>query len=404
MEVWLNYFAGKDNTPAFIFDIDKLLHRALAIKDILTAHGKRNCNLCYAMKANPFLTAPLSEAVDKFEVCSPGELSICIDQKVDSKKVVFSGVNKGRKEIEAALDFGVGVFTVESERQLKLLRQCAREKSRTIPVILRVTSGNQFGMDWDFVKQIILRREKMPELNIKGIQYYSGTQKKPEKIVGEMEMLCGYVSQLRETGYRIEIFEYGPGLEINYFGAGKEDAAEMLLQGLSHALDQLPDDVQTVLEMGRFLVADCGWYLTKAVDMKRNGDQNYCLLDGGIHHVNYHGQVMGARKPPVRHLRIQDGSLLEVEPETGVEKWNLCGSLCTVADVLTRNLEIGRPQLDDYFLFERIGAYSVTEGIYLFLSRDLPKVYLWQDGKLKLVRDSHGTWKWNCGDCAKPEG
>lgn len=398
MEAWLNYFAREDNTPAFIFDIDKLLQRILAVKSILTAHGKRNCRLCYAMKANPFLVAPLGEAVDKFEVCSPGELSICIDQKVDSKKVVFSGVNKGKKEIETALEYGVGVFTVESERQLGLLRQCAREKDRTIPVLLRVTSGNQFGMDWDVVRQIILHREEMSELNIRGIQYFTGTQKKQEKVVREIEILCGYVRQLREAGYQIDVLEYGPGLGVEYFGPGEGDSLEMLLQGLSNALDQFPDDIQLVLEMGRFLVADCGWYLTKVVDWKRNEGQNYCLVDGGIHHVNYYGQVMGARKPPVSHLREQGGKFLEVKPEVGAEKWSLCGSLCTIADVLARNLEISGPQQDDYFLFERIGAYSVTEGIYLFLSRDLPKVFFWRDGKLDLVRDSHGTWEWNCGD------
>lgn len=403
MEAWLKYFAGMDYTPAFIFDIDKLLHRALTIKRILTAHGKHNRGLCYAMKANPFLVAALGEEVDKFEVCSPGELSICVDQKVDGKKVVFSGVNKRKREMEAALEYGVGIFTVESEQQLGLLRQCARGMGKTIPVLLRVTSGNQFGMDWDVVRQIILHREDMPELNIRGIQYYSGTQKKPEKISREIQTLSGYVSQLEKTGYRMEILEYGPGLSVEYFGAGEGDSLEMRLQGLSDALDQFPDDIRLVLEMGRFLVADCGWYLTKVVDWKRNEGQNYCLVDGGIHHVNYYGQVMGARKPPVSHLRKQGGSFLEVKPEGGAEKWHLCGSLCTVADVLARSLEISEPRQEDYFLFGRIGAYSVTEGIYLFLSRDLPKVFFWQDGKLDLIRDSHGTWEWNRGDCAEQE-
>lgn len=367
---------------------------------MLTAQGKRNCSLCYAMKANPFLIAPLGEAVDKFEVCSPGELSICIDRKVESKKVVFSGVNKGKEEIKNALKYGVGIFTIESERQFELLRQCAREEGKTIPVLLRVTSGNQFGMDWDLVRQIILHREEMPELNMRGIQYYSGTQKKQDKIVGEMETLCGYVKQLGETGYKMEILEYGPGLGVDYFGAGEEGSPEMLLQWLRDAMDQFPDDMQLVLEMGRFLVADCGWYLTKVVDRKSNEGQNYCLVDGGIHHVNYYGQVMGARKPPVSHLRERNGNFLEVSPEAEAEKWNLCGSLCTVADILARNLKISEPHQDDYFLFEKIGAYSVTEGIYLFLSRDLPKVFFWQDGKMDLIRDSHGTWEWNCGNWA----
>lgn len=196
----------------------------------------------------------------------------------------------------------------------------------------------------------------------------------------------------------MDILEYGPGLGVDYFGAGEGDSVETLLQGLSDALDQFPENIRPVLEMGRFLAADCGWYLTKVVDWKSNQGQNYCLVDGGIHHVNYYGQVMGARKPPVCHLRERDGNFMEVKAGAEAEKWILCGSLCTVADVLTRNLEIAKPEQDDYFLFGRIGAYSVTEGIYLFLSRDLPKVFFWQDGNLDLVRDSHGTWKWNRGD------
>ena len=42
--------------------------------------------------------------------------------------------------------------------------------------------------------------------------------------------------------------------------------------------------------------------------------------------------------------------------------------------------------------FENVGAYSVTEGIYLFLSRAMPKVYLKDEcGSLTLVRDAIET-------------
>lgn len=403
MEAWLKYFIGKDYTPAFIFDIDKLLHRTLIIKSILAAQEKRHCSLCYAMKANPFLIAPLGEVLDKFEVCSPGELSICINRKVDSKKIVFSGVNKRRKEIETALKYGVETFTVESKQQLDLLRHCAKNHGRTIAVLLRITSGNQFGMDWDMVRQVILHREKFPELNIRGIQYYSGTQKRLEKTAAEIDLLHGYVKQLKEAGYQPDVLEYGPGLGVDYFGTEEEGWVEKLLQ-LNSLLNQFSGDIHLVLEMGRFLAADCGRYLTKVVDWKRNEGKNYCLVDGGIHHVNYYGQVMGARKPPITHLREQNGSFQKAAPDIGAEKWNICGSLCTSADVLARNLEIAQPGQNDFFLFEQIGAYSVTEGIYLFLSRDLPKIFFWQDENLDLIRDSHETWEWNCENCVKQEG
>ena len=47
-------------------------------------------------------------------------------------------------------------------------------------------------------------------------------------------------------------------------------------------------------------------------------------------------------------------------------------------------------------VFERTGAYSVTEGIALFLSRDLPEVYFWSGKKgLEKVRNRIESFRMN---------
>ena len=81
--------------------------------------------------------------------------------------------------------------------------------------------------------------------------------------------------------------------------------------------------------------------------------------------MNYYGQSMAMRVPTVYRLRERDGE------ET---LWNLCGSLCTVNDILVKQLPVKNLQPGDVFVFEKTGAYSVTEGMALFLSRDLPAV------------------------------
>ena len=58
-------------TPAYVFDIHELRRRVKEIKRVL---GDQ-IELCFAMKANPFLVSYLDPFVDKFEVCSPGEYS-----------------------------------------------------------------------------------------------------------------------------------------------------------------------------------------------------------------------------------------------------------------------------------------------------------------------------------------
>ena len=73
---------------------------------------------------------------------------------------------------------------------------------------------------------------------------------------------------------------------------------------------------------------------------------------------------------------------------TEPEKWTICGSLCTVADVIVKNLPIGKPESGDMDYFYNIGAYSVTEGIYLFLSRKMPKIIAYSEKKeMSLYRD-----------------
>ena len=46
-------------------------------------------------------------------------------------------------------------------------------------------------------------------------------------------------------------------------------------------------------------------------------------------------------------------------------------------------------------VFENTGAYSVTEGLGLFLSRDLPQVILWQNGTPHPVRSETPTYPIN---------
>jgi hypothetical protein len=109
-----------------------------------------DAKLCYAMKANPFLTGELARSRRTiFEVCSPGELRICRRAGRPMEKVVLSGVYKDPDELEAVFSQGlpVGTFTAESPAQWTLLAGLAKKYARTVHVLLRLTSGAQFGIE-----------------------------------------------------------------------------------------------------------------------------------------------------------------------------------------------------------------------------------------------------------------
>ena len=166
-------------TPAYIFDLDILKERVLLIKQILSPA----CT-CFAMKANPFLIKPMDEYTDRFEVCSPGEYEICMRQGIAPDKIVVSGVNKTEQSMDRIMQLseGKGIFTIESLAHYRILSACAQKYERKISVYVRLSSGNQFGMDKKTLEQVIANCQKDKYLSVLGIHYYSGTQKKIKKV------------------------------------------------------------------------------------------------------------------------------------------------------------------------------------------------------------------------------
>lgn len=401
----LKEIADNYSTPSYIFDIDALRNRVAKIREIVGD----NIGLCYAMKANPFLTKVMSEIVDKLEVCSPGELDICKEERIDGSKIVYSGVNKTRESIIDAIKSGVGTYTAESVLHVKLLQEavmetcndgqegtgCLYDKEHKFPVILRLSAGSQFGMSKDDIGYILDHIDEYPKLDFVGIHYFVGTQRKKLKDqIAELEMLHLFIEDLRARySLPLKKLEYGPGLPVPYFvGEDFEDTLSPIKKLLTE-LQKATKWCDLTIEMGRFWVSTCGLYLSKVMDIKTCNGTNYCIIDGGINHVTYYGQVMGMKIPVIRHL---DGGL---SPTHGTIKGNadyaLCGSLCTTADVLVRKVSFSDLKIGDILAFENMGAYSVTEGIYLFLSRMMPQVIMYENGRIKIVRKFVDTAQFN---------
>ena len=372
-------------TPSFVFDTDILKKRAGWIKEMI-----HPAKLCFAIKANPFLVEALEPQVDRYEVCSPGEFHICVERKLPMEKIVLSGVNKEYEDVRYAMEQGVIHYTAESRSQLELVSRCADELDRQVELLLRVTSGNQFGMSEADVTELIQRRAEYSHLNIRGLQYFTGTQKKQiKKIAGEVAYIEDFIQKLEEKeGFVSQELEFGPGLGVPYFTKDDFEEDEKLLDAFTEIFkEERPYEV--TFEMGRFLTASCGYYLTKIMDQKINDAVNVCIVDGGINHVNYYGQNMAMKTPILSYFPQHE--LEEKETE-----WTVYGSLCTVADILLKKLVLKDARVGDYLVFHNIGAYSVTEGIYLFLSRKMPAIYLYSEEKgAELVRDQLETWTLN---------
>lgn len=378
-------------TPYYVFDTDEFAKRAAMIRAALDCKGGRRIPLCFSIKANPFLLHRLPEGLDHVEVCSPGELEICIALGVKPESIIYSGVMKEKCDIERAVSYGAGILTCESIRHAALISEVmlecipegaheARFVETKAQVILRLTSGNQFGMSLDDIEYILSHPDEFKGISVMGLHYYSGTQKSLRKINKDLEKIKSALTMLKDKySFEPQLVEYGPGLCVEYFEDDWQEREKQALDEAAEALREFAEEYPLGIEMGRFLAASCGKYYTQVKDLKSTGDANYAILDGGIHHLNYFGQRMAMQVPPIR---VYGGEVSENEEKPGVEltqmpdaDYTLCGSLCTVADVLVREVKLKKLELGDILEFAHCGAYSVTEAPVLFLSRQLPAIY-----------------------------
>lgn len=383
----LEYGIMKYGTPLYVFHVDEMKE----LVELFRRELPERTGICFAMKANPFLVRQMSALTDRIEVCSVGEFEICRQLGICPEKILISGVLKVKKEIYEILNYyrGTCAYTVESWDQYQTFVEWCNTNREPVRVYLRLTSGNQFGADEKTIQKMISVRKVCPFLKIQGIHYFSGTQKKTmDKVKKELRYLDGFLRELEEMfQFPIKELEYGPGIPVSYF-KGQKDMFVEDIRSIIQGIQTMKWKGKITLEMGRALAARCGYYLTGVKEIKQNNCRNYCIVDGGIHQMNYDGQIRGMYCPEFQMSPQRMGGLKQ--------EYTVCGSLCTVNDVLIQKAEICDLQVGDVLIFKGAGAYAITEGMALFLSHELPQAASYsRETGWKLIRKKQETYQWN---------
>lgn len=383
----------KEGTPAYVFDLDVFRNRFAYLHNGIGL----DTGMTFSMKANPFLTSTAAKIAEHIEVCSFGEFCLCRHLGIRPEKLLISGVLKKEEDAREMAGYGkdAALYTAESPDQMEILNACGKALGLTLEVLPRLSSGSQFGMDAETVKGLIAHRDQYPYLHIKGIHFFSGTQKKMlKKHTKEIAMLDAFLQSAEaETGYHLQMLEYGTGFGVPYFVDQKETVTtpESLAE-FKALLAGMEWQGHKSVEMGRALAYSCGSYCTAVEDLKTTDGTNYVICDGGIHQLHYDGQLRGMYIPNIDVISTQQPG-----PE---ETYAICGSLCTTNDILVSGFKHTQLHKGDILVFGNTGAYSFYEGMSLFLSHELPAVWLVDQNGLLLARSRRETWMLNGAGCA----
>jgi diaminopimelate decarboxylase len=370
-------------TPFFAYDRRLLTERIQLLRAALPA----GIDLSYAVKANPMpaVVQHLSGLVDSFDVASAAEMLVALDTPMPSDRVSFAGPGKTPAELTQAIAAGV---TIEMESETEAERVCMigerlgirpRVAIRVNPDFqikgsgMRMGGGpQQFGVDAENVPALLAQLARA-DVEFLGFHIFGGSQNL------HAEVLCEAQRKTVELALRlaeaspmpIRYLNLGGGFGIPYFEKDQLldlPAIAQNLQGLlADAIRPNLPEARVVIELGRFIVGECGFYVTRVVDRKVSRGKTFLVVDGGLHHQlaasgNF-GQVIRRNYPVAIGNRTGDEA---------TETVTVVGCLCTPLDLLADGATLPRADIGDLVVVFMAGAYGLTASPTGFLSHPAP--------------------------------
>ena len=371
------------STPFFAYDRALLDQRVHLLREALPAALK----LGYAMKANPMpaVVQHLAGLVDAIDVASAQEMGVALDTPLRPEQISFAGPGKTLPEIRQAVAAGV-IVELESSLEARRVVDAGEALGLRPQVAIRVNpdfkvkgSGmrmgggpQQFGVDSEQVPAL-LADLAATDVDVLGFHIFAGSQNL------QAEILCE--AQRRTVDLVLELAQHSPqpvryvnlggGFGIPYFekdqpldlSAVGENLAKLVEGPLAR---ELPE-ATPLIELGRYIVGECGVYVTKIIDRKVSRGETYLVVDGGLHHQlaasgNF-GQVIRRNYPLVVGTRVDD------PPEAA---FTVVGCLCTPLDLLGDKVVLPDARVDDLIVIFQAGAYGLTASPTAFLGHPLP--------------------------------
>jgi len=399
----VSQLAHEYGTPLYIYDASSIRRQIALLRQALSGQ----VDLCYSVKANPNPSV-VRVCVDEglgCEIASAGEYQRARSVGCAPERILFAGPGKGEHEIAHVIERGIGEIHLESEEEIALVGRVARELDRSVNVAIRVNPhlsaaggamhmgghASAFGIDEERLGEAVARIAAESWLVLTGIHQYAGTQILDARaLVAQWHHALALGEQLAAmTGTAPATIDLGGGLGIPYFANERPLELCVVRSELAAMLARRPAALartRLIIEPGRFLVAECGVYVTRVQAVKVSRGKKFVIVDGGMHHhlaaSGNLGQVIKRDYPAINASRMEDDRREQVA---------ITGCLCTPLDTLAREALIAPAQPGDLVAILQSGAYGLTASPSGFLSHPMPAEVLVDCGEPRLIR-ARGTF------------
>jgi diaminopimelate decarboxylase len=404
LRLLLARLAREHGTPCFVYLMDAVRAKIATLRRAFGPHLGIN----FAMKCNPnpSLLQRLRDEVEGLDISSIGEIRSALKVGWPAERISFTGPGKRREDLREAIAHRLGAIVVESVQEASLLEELARGQHERPRILVRISpqrlprgfgvnmSGKptQFGIDEEDLDEALRAIRALPHLRLCGFHIFAGTQcLKPDAIVENYENFAAIFRRVAGThDVQPEKLVFGSGLGIPYHQGDVSldlDAIGPRVHSLLSDLKHEPCFSRAIflLETGRFLVGEAGYYLTRVVQTKMSRGRHICVCDGGMnHHLGACGHLGMVLHKPYRMFQIESN-----HSPTADTPFDLYGPLCSSIDSLGRGVVFPGLGVDDLLAIGSSGAYGPSASPLHFISHEPPKEILVETRDGRLIAEIH---------------
>lgn len=383
--------AAEHGTPAYVLAEADLRARARAYAGALAAQHPGPGLVLFAMKALPVAAVVRLLAAEGLGVlaASGGELALALRAGVAPERIALHGNAKGRDELAAAIDAGVGHVIVDNAadvdkleallaerpqaRQAVLLRVNPAVETDTHTAIMTGQDESKFGVALEQAPALLERLARHPQIELRGLHAHIGSQLMD---LGPYFDTARSMARLGAFG----TYDLGGGLGVAYTDEHPpaiEEHVGAVVRAAHSVLagERGPEQLTLMLEPGRALVANACVTLYRVESVKRNV-HTWVGVDGGMSD-NLRPMLYGARYEAAIADRFCAG------PDDG-EGCRVAGKHCESGDVLVGYARLRSPGVGDVLAMPGTGAYGhALANTYNCQPR--PPVILCAEGRSRVV-------------------
>lgn len=369
--------ARAGRTPFYVYDRAALSAQAERVRKALPAGAK----LVYSPKANPFLPIVhyMAGYVDGMDVASHKELATVLDAGITPGRCLFTGPGKTADEIRAAVASGVTI-NLESIMQAKQCAEAGAILGIRPTVSLRLNCSfmpkragmkhvelNQFGVDPDEATSVLAQIGAM-DLDFRGFHAFWGSQFFDPQLISDCQgKAYALAVSLIDAAPAVPSFiNVGGGIAARFFADETSvdlDAVSAAIHGWVEAAGAVNQPWDLMFEMGRYLTAGCGYYVTRVLERKNIRGETFLVVDGGINHILLAAGVFGQS---TRHNFVT--FVGNKHDQSEVETVTIVGPLCSIMDRFATGIRLPKAEPGDFIVFANAGAYGASFSPTNFLS------------------------------------